>query len=328
MTQPFLFHENKKDYMLVYNHKIHALDLFNITDKKVEQITLEREGPNGITSPRSIAYFKGRFLVGTMSDKYYLVNRKGEVMSTHTLPSFSSIYAKEYNRMKSPGIIMNLFTFHAFNPESGEVAIVFYPTEMNESPVKRPYIIVVYSLETEKIEEIEIPYSKEFSSKTKWGILNDLNICFHQDLLILNNPASSNIYTYNRKTKEYMEHSVPSSYVDNKITLTERPSEEENAFPNKGFYYPVQYDSFRNIYWRVQAGPAERPTSFDRIFSISQISTDFNTHKEVKLPDEREETHSILLIGKDNLYLNYAFEMADEELWLFEIPLKSFDRNK
>ncbi|MDL2281959.1 DUF4221 domain-containing protein [Parabacteroides sp. OttesenSCG-928-G06] len=324
MAPPTMYSEGGKDYMIGYNHKIHALDIFNVTDKTVEQIPLEKEGPNGVNSLLNISYYKGAYLLGTTSRRYYLVNKEGKVMETYTFPALEDVYAKEYNGIKSPWMIMNLFTFFTFNPQKGEVAFAFYPKGMNEEPVKSPYLVEVYSFETGEIEEIEIPYPQKMKQRTNWGFLNDLNICLNGDLVIMNCPALSDVFVYNRKTKTLTEHAIPSRYIENILHPVDMGGGDGEALPLRGFYYPLRYDPHRNVYWRMQAGEADRPTSFDRTFSLIKISPDFSSYEEVLLPEDREDTHSGLLIGENGLWLNYATELAGEELWLFEIPLDVF----
>jgi len=325
MTIPVMYRENDTDFLAAFNPQIYSLDILNITDKIVyKQIRLQKEGPNGILNPTGLGYYKGKFVIST-SKGYHLVDKEGHITSTRVNPSVEDLYKKGYGNMKEPNILFNIFNSFPFDPETGSIALIFYPEETNHATVKQDFLIRIFSLETEDTEDIRIPYPAEFTGKVKWGIMNDLKVSFNKDKLIYNFAGSFKIYTFDRKTKAIEEYKVPSQYIDNLLIPKIMPGDGAEPSENfgsltAGYYYSVQYDPFRNVYWRIQMGPSSNVFSINRVMSISKISPDFKTSKEIPLPKE-QDIYVNLFIGKDGVWLDYQKGKMEEELWLLDVPV-------
>lgn len=252
---PVHFEKDGKEFMAAFNEKLNSCDVFNLTDKKIAyQIVLEKEGPDRVGVPKGMQYYKGNFLFEA-PDSYRLVDSLGHLLLSRPKEPLNNL-CQGYFSFKPHQILFMMYKFFAFDRESGTIAVTYYPPEINATPLTHPILIGLLELETGKVEKIEIPYPDIFSKQDKWGIMNDLNVCFNKDKLILNFAGSSNVYVYDRATEKLDTHSIPSDYVDNLIVP--KPTElgdANDASINAGYYFPLQYDSYRDVYWRLQSGP-------------------------------------------------------------------------
>lgn len=326
MTQPISFHENGKDYMAVYNNKLHALDLFNLTDKvAAQQIMLQKEGPDGVLYPYGIAYYKGQFIFDTAAG-LKRVDKEGRVTLTRPIPAFESLSADGYSTSNLANMMrVSFLSFFYMDAETGTVAVPFYPPGINESAVSLPYVVMLYDLESTKEERIEIPYPKEFSSQKQWGALNMMQVSFQKDLLFISFAGSTTIYTYNRKTKAYNQYPVNTALTPTLIKPEDGKEgtsmNDDNGYSLKaGYYNPLQYDPFRDVYWRLYVGATKTVVfDFNRPFCLTMLSSDFQLIKEIPFPDDLG-IYPPPIIGKERLWMSYINAKAEEELWLLEVP--------
>lgn len=321
-SQPVSFAKDGKEFMAGFNSQLNTCDVLNLTDKRIAyQIPLRKEGPDRVGIPAGIQYYKGNF-VFEASDSYRLVDSLGHVIAFCPKAPLSD-FCPGYRSFKpNQEVLFMRYKFFAFDRESGTVAVTFYPPEINAEPVTHPLIIGLMKIESGEMEKIEIPYPDCFSKRDRWGIMNDMNVCFHQGSLILNFGGSSDIYVYQRSTKNLNRYTIPSGYVDNLIVPKSTKTENENKTSiNAGYYFPLQYDPYRDVFWRLQEGPLrEEGGDYKRLYSLTCISTDFKEYKEILLPDGLN-LYPQLLIGKEKLWLPYGEGMAEDDLWLFEIDM-------
>ena len=321
---PVIYNEGGKDYMVAYNEKIHTIDLFNLTDKKTErQIQLSNDGPNRIGTPFGLGYYKGLIVIKDQGH-YSLLDTTGIIQKKCKYDELDT-KAAGFQSFKPHQRLWFMYNFMPLDINNGMTGFSYYPPEINDSPVTHPLLIGILSLETGQTETIEIPHPTYFKQQNKWGALNDLNFCLNGDLVVYNFAGSSWIYAYNRKTQETAEYEIKSMHIDN-LQFPEKDADENEVAIQAGYYFPLQYDPYRNVYWRLSIGPTRRRADYsNRIFTLTRISADFKEFKEIQLPDTKH-FFTNLLIGKNGLWLNYIEGMAENDLWLFEIPLNKFDK--
>lgn len=262
--------------------------------------------------------YRNQFLARSFTG-YRLIDQGGKITP---LNKMNDIRIDNYRRSKEPFINWDMFYYIPFDPKTGITAEPYYPIGTNESTITMPFILLLTSVEDADFpEQIELLYPDIFNKEKAWGFGNDLLSCINGDIVVYSFAASSNVYIYNRKTLEHNMYEIPSKYMDNLFSPhADNPNEKSTR---NGRYYDLRYDPHRNVYWRLQVGPAKGDYS-KRTMSITQISSDFKKFSELKLPEDMD-IFPWLLIGKHGIWMSYVNAQEEEEMHLLEIPLELFD---
>lgn len=257
-----------KDCFVGYNQHMHCIDIINLNDRKpLKQIPLEKQGPNGVPDVLGACHYNNTFILKT-SFGFCRIDNNGKILSKWMLGDFLEKNAKGYSIIV-PGsdiLVMSGYSFMFFDEKEGIVALPIYKDEKKGEEKFTKKILLLSCNDWEAVDLIDISYPEYIERREKFDILESINILPHGNLIIYNFPASSEVFVYDRTNRITRSYDIPSSYAK---------SIYEGDFAS-GFYRPLIYDNYRNIFWRVQ----ERPFSngrgaFGKPFSISQISPDF-----------------------------------------------------
>ena len=313
-----------KDYLIGYNEKIHAVDFIDLTDKKpARRVQLQKDGPEGVQALWGLDYYRGDVFIETMTG-YFLVDSAGQIKKKISKSEITDGFP-DYRIWKPNMILWMMYKFVFFDRENGIFAVPLYPADLNAQIPSSPLLIVRVSLADGKvIDRIEAPYPEALKKRAKWGALNDLNICMHGNELLFNYAASSDVYRCDLSSGEITRMEMPSQYTDNVFMPQEEASLDVNqASVNAGYYFPLQYDPYRNVYWRLHLGnTARRAAYMDRPYVVTEISSDLKKIREIEIPASGLNLYTNLLISRNGVLLPYYYGLDENSLNLFRIPVE------
>lgn len=312
-----------KDYLIGYNNKIHAVDFINLTDRVPgHRVQLQKDGPDAVLGVHGLEYYKGDLFLATGAG-YLLADSAGHVK--RKIPRTLIMESFPEYRMGKGGVVWMMYKFVSFDRENGTFAVPLYPAGLNENVPDKPLSILRLSIADEKIiDRIEVPYPDELKKEPNWGALNDLNLCVHGDEILFNYAASSDVYRYEIPTGTITRVEIPSQYTDNLFTLSkDELSYADRASVNAGYYFPLQYDPYRKVYWRFHIGhTVEQAAYLDRPYIVTEISPDLKKVKEIEIPAKGLDLYTNLLVTRGGLFLPYYDGLDEEHLTLFRISEK------
>lgn len=268
-----------KDCFIGYNQPLHCIDIINMTDRKpLKQVPLETQGPNGIPDVLGICHYKNTFILKT-SFGFCRIDDKGNILSKWMLGDFLEKNAKGYSIIV-PGsqvIVMSGYSFLFFDENEGIVALPIYKKEKTGGERITKKILLLSCTDWSTVDLINIPYPEYLQKRENYDMLESINVLPHGNWVIYNFPASSEVFVYDRTSKNTQSYDIPSSYA--------KPIYEGDI--TSGFYGPLVYDVCRNTFWRVQERPfSSGSAAFGKPFSISQISSDFELLGEYSILEE------------------------------------------
>lgn len=313
-----------KNYLIGYNEKIHAVDFIDLTGKKpARRVQLQKDGPDGVQALWGLDYYRGDLFLETMSG-YFLADSTGRIKKKLYKSEITDRYPG-YSLWKPNMVLWMMYKFLFFDRENGVFAVPLYPEELNAVVPSSPLAIVRVSVDrAEVIDRIEVPYPEELKKQAKWGVLNDLNICLHGNELLFNYAALSDVYRCDLSSGEIARVEIPSRFTDNLFVPHEEKSLDLNqASVNAGYFFPLQYDPYRKVYWRLHVGKTARRADYlNRPYLITKISSDLKKIDEVEIPAQGLDLYTNLLITRNGLLLPYYYGLDEKNLNLFSIPVE------
>jgi len=279
------FRHNEADYFMGYNTSLHAIDILDLTNEKpYKQILLDREGNNGVLTLKGVEFYKDGLILE--DDAYFLrMDFEGKISSRKAKAELFGQF-DGYSSMK-PGLSLffSMYSFFLFNPDTGEIAVTLYANDTTNKSVK----IVLISCENwEVTESVDITYPDYILKEGNMGVLSSINAFPCADNIFYNFPASSNIYSYNRKTGETNLFEITSSITDNFLRVAESNNSGEDLSIISGYYFPLRYDTYRKKFWRIQMGKKD-PTGTmytKRSYAISCIDLNMKEFEEYPIPQD------------------------------------------
>lgn len=288
-----------------YNKKLHSIDMISLSKKRpLKQIKLSKDGPNSIgLLVVGIAYFEGSILVDD-SSYYYKIDMDGNVLSKISKNELLGSLVKDYTFNKVMPIMWIGYRFLLIDPIKGEFAVTLYP--FNNSDNTLPLYVAVISIDSWKVTSlIKVPFPNFIKKEGDMYELNVLNAILVNNKMVYNYPASSKIFVYDRIVKDLkvIDFETKLSKSFNK-PIDKFGVDKSRASMFFGYYYPLYYDAYRDVFWRLNVGEInERGKYLNRSYTLSRITGNFLEYKEIELPSDLLDTEVIIM--KDRVLFGF-----------------------
>lgn len=312
-----IFQENGKDFLSAYNSPLHSIDILNLTDKQpYRQLVLEKEGNNGILPLRGLAYHKGNFIVE--DNAYYLkMDKDGKVVSRIEKDKLYSQLGN-FGKMKTgQEMYWMAYNFFHFNNKTGEIAVTLYSPVTDEKGLCPIKVAVISSDDWSIKESFDIHYPDFMEKAGNLKALNCVNLLPFKDKILYNYPASSKAYCYDRTNKSVKEYDFPSNVTQSFFTLTESGDDI-----SAGYFFPLQYDSYRDCFWRLHYGykTPEGTLWKKRPLVLTCISSDLKSAKEYSLPEDIQ-LYPNVLIAQRGILLPYLQGLTETDIYFYNLEV-------
>lgn len=291
---------NDKQCMIAYNNKLHALDIFDLDNQAPErQITLQNEGPDQVMEPTGMGVYQNTFIMASNS-VLCRVSMDGKVISKLNLEDLPLIKEQGYTTSTPElNIYFSTYNFLGFDPETGRVALSLYKTEKEGKQYPKK-IVVLSSEDWKQVGEIDIK-DPDFISSEPIAALGAVHGIPYKDKVIYNYPASCIVYVADLKTNVVQEYNIQSSVAKPLYQLSDDP---EGQGIITGYYFPLNYDPVREVFWRIQQQPVNGHGIAGKNFSLTCIQTDFAKNIEYDIPAD-QYIYSNLIYARSSILLPY-----------------------
>ncbi|MBW3466959.1 DUF4221 family protein [Arthrospiribacter ruber] len=285
--------------MLVgYNQRMHSLDFFDLEKlQAVEQIKLEKEGPNAIGAVQGFFLHSKDSVFLFERGKLHLGNLKGEVYSTFQLYDLFGFESKG-----EPNV--NHYFKLKYFPDSH--SILFYITFHNSSNLEKQESPLVSEFNIEKKEFKSLPIYHSDVYKKNNGRMGFITYLGFQDKMnekfIFNFQYDPNIYSLDKNSK------ISDSNLEDDFSPLIDESEIDLHGINNRHYLTSIPDPWRNVIYRAnwEAPKEGKEVSFiEKGLSLSVFDGNLNHLLDYRLPDYTYQINN-WFVWKDGLYLNVA----------------------
>lgn len=287
-------------FFIGFNPPYHKLDIFNLDKMTFEfDIQLESDGPNGVMDPWDfyVVNFDSIYFLGEDS-RLSLINRQGEISQDYNL-----------NQMGAKGRESNTLGFKAnpimaklhFDSDNNQIFFGAYSWKYSPTDLKyydEPFISFL-DLNTNEIELIDLEHPEIYKAENmNFGEAFDPNIVVLKDRIIYSFPIISDLFVYDRKTKETRHYPVSSEMSTRELFTLSK--EEYRDIKNRliarvenPYFYQVIVDEKNELYYRIYTSGIQYDSNdenfeslADKPVSIQILYTDFKLIKEIQL-DQR-----------------------------------------
>lgn len=275
-----------KECLIVYNGKLHSIDILNLADRRpLKQIALAKDGPDQILAPKGIGYYKDSFII-LNTGGLYRVGQDGKVVSKKLLNDFPQIKEEGYGiAVPDLTVYFSVYSFFGFDAANGRVALPLYFYEKDTTGEYPKKVLIVSCDDWNIRDEVEIHCPDVIRKEGDMQLLGCVNVLPYGDRLIYNFPASSKVYVYDLSVKKSKEYDFPSTFTDPFFHLPDiNGSEPGFGCLKTGYYFPLCYDAYHNVFWRIQQGPLDGHGVGGKPFSVMCMSPDFLNSAEYVIP--------------------------------------------
>ncbi|MDR1330755.1 MAG: DUF4221 domain-containing protein [Tannerella sp.] len=283
------FVENGSDHVFAYNSRTHVLDHFNLTERTVSHIALNREGPDAVPVDMSGIYVHSRDSIWVYgAQTILLLDGDGGVTARLELP------AEDHG---SPMIDTNFSIYSSklyYHPERNSV---FYLTASVEND-RSTYAVCEYSPASRSVTAWPLNATgRRAHLRTDYGWMQLPNVTYAKHAIIYNFPIESNVYEIDLASGRETVHGGKSRYTPNEVSRLKMPYSFEDGdrhMIENVHFYEVAYDAARDVYYRLHLGATEYDATAD-VYTLynrkSMYLTVFNRRFEVigemRLDDRR-----------------------------------------
>lgn len=278
---------------------LHRIDVFDLLTKKpVNHIQMEREGPNGIANLDVFTISSDSIII--QNEAYFLImNHRGEILKKLSKDKLNnSIDQKDYSLLPTTITLCN-FEDIIYDKNHQELIIPVSIPSSNSMDGK--YCIVVIDIKKEEANLLPVIFPENVTNKY-YGKLGVAQILVKGDSIIYNFANSSNIYVYDRMIQQVNEYDVKSEYTHNLSANIDKSADMKEVFDHylhSLFFHNVQYDHYRNLYYRIHTDNSEDKSAFNgKETYLTIINSKFEKVDEIQLP---ENTYPIYNITKKGL---------------------------
>ena len=270
-------------YLYRENFINNAIDVYNWTSrKKNKTIVYEQEGPNAVKR------FGGGAILPLSKDSIFIGNLQGNIYYT---VNDSVVF---YKRPENLDIVMYLPSDY---------------TQNNPEFKNRP-LLASYNLSNEEIKVLNIEYPEKFKEHC-WSEQH-MVVPFtknEKNQLIVSFASVPDIYVYDLNTdKVIRKESVKSNYIDQVDPYEECDFNDVERYftylKSVGKYQSIEYDKYRDLYYRIINLPQEGDPNGQRNqdivmpFSIMMLDKDFNILTEKKFPARKYDPNDYFITEK------------------------------
>ena len=284
-------------FYIGFNPPYHKLDIFNLDKMTFEfDIQLETDGPNGVMDPWDfyVVNFDSIYFLGKDS-RLSLINRQGEISQDYNLNQMGA-KGRESNTMgfKANPIMAKLH----FDSDNNQIFFGAYSWKYSPTDLKyydEPFLSFL-DLNTNEIELINLEYPEIYKAENKnFGEAFDPNIVVLKDRIIYSFPIISDLFVYDRKTKESKHYPVSSDMSTRDLFTLSK--EEYRDIKNRliarvenPYFYQVKVDEKNELYYRIYTSGIQYDSNdenfeslADKPVSIQILDADFKLIKEIQL---------------------------------------------
>lgn len=284
-------------FFIGFNPPYHKLDIFNLDKMTFEfDIQLESDGPNGVMDPWDfyVVNFDSIYFLGNDS-RLSLINRQGEIFQDYYLNQMGAL-GRQSNTMgfKANPIIAKIH----FDSDNNQIFFGAYSWKYSPTDLKyydEPFLSFL-DLNTNEIELIDLQYPEIYKAENKnFAEAFDPNIVVLKDRIIYSFPIISDLFVYDRKTKETRHYPVVSEM--NTRDLFTLSKEEYRDIKNRliarvenPYFYQVIVDEKNELYYRIYTSGIQYDSKDENFESLAEkpvfvqiLDADFKLIKEIKL---------------------------------------------
>lgn len=274
------------ELLVAYNDKLHTLDLIDITNNKVSNIKLLKEGSNSVLPFIKDLYIHNQDSIWLFNNNtFYLVDSSGNVTWKHMIPPndidghiiTNSNYSISNIKIFYNSIKKSLFFTTIENKD-------FYSNELVMSNLK----VRKYKLERNKLL---------YDNATQYGWKQLPNVTYTKNKIIYNYPIESKIYTLDIVTGAkniYESKSKYSTNVSDKLKGVESYESMERHKVENIHFFEVLFNEQLNCYFRIHLdmGEYDAKTYISTLYQKKDIylmvfDKDFNIVSENKLDENK-----------------------------------------
>ena len=292
------FYENEESRLMAYNEKRHSFDLFSLDEKSIlNQVKLEREGPNGIDKVDGLDYHNEDSIFLYSRGKLYISSLDGKISKVHSLYELFN-----FDGGGEPSI--NFYFKLRYQPVSKSIAFfIVYHNADQKSKGNLP-LVSLLNLETLKTNYLPI-YHSDFFKRNEGNVGFVTYLGFNDFLdgnMIYNFQYQSNIFCLStegnlNKGKE-VKHILPLINLDNI---------DSHAINNTHYLSPIP-DPWRKFIYRFnwEAPIKGKEISFlEKKTSLTVFDSKLKKLQNYSLPDYTYQINN-WFVTKKGLFLNVA----------------------
>jgi hypothetical protein len=192
------------------------------------------------------------------------------VVSKKLLNDFPQIKEEGYGiAVPDLTVYFSVYSFFGFDAANGRVALPLYFYEKDTTGEYPKKVLIVSCDDWNIRDEVEIHCPDVIRKEGDMQLLGCVNVLPYGDRLIYNFPASSKVYVYDLSAKKSKEYDFPSTFTDPFFHLPDiNGSEPGFGCLKTGYYFPLCYDAYHNVFWRIQQGPLDGHGVGGKPFSI------------------------------------------------------------
>lgn len=287
------------DYMVAYSEPLHSIDLIALNGTpSFQQISLEKEGPDGVNGVTGIFHYDNTFILRTATG-FCRVDNGGKVVSKWDLNDYLRKNKGYGTRFPEQMMVFNLFRTLGFDEQEGLVAQPIYQYEKvdNQYPTR---VLILSCKDWQVVEELDLTYPEKLKQEEWLGCLGEVQALPHGDKVVYNFPASSDIFVYDRTSKTTQVHSIATEYT----AAYYRCEDEQDQGLTGGYFMPVRYDFRHGFFWRVQQKKVEKGIA-NKSFSVTQMTSDFELVDEYDMPEKKSISSFTILFTDGKVLFPY-----------------------
>jgi len=289
-----------------FNKATYSIDIFDICENKViKKINISKEGPNGINNIISFNVFSNTIVLEN-EIYYYMIDHRGMIIKKIKKENLeiSKKYVG-YDYLSKYQISIANYEDLVYDSKNGKIFFPIYHIEQENLYNKN--FIATLDFNNENTDTIPIRYSALFKN-TYFGKLSKPQFIIKGDSLIYNFGNSSKIFIYNTSNNNLIEKDIKSNYtnsISQSIETTFSVKEILDHFFHSIHFLGVQYDSYRNQFYRLHRNKSDDPSAFNnRETFLTILDANFDILEEIKLPINIYPFYNITAEGLIFQFLN------------------------
>ncbi len=259
--QTAYYQEGKNLYWAGYNHMLHSIEVFDLTNRcTVQSFELEPEGPNAVQKNQISDFVVNDSLFvfrGYRNDVKVLSRKDGTLLKTIMTLSPEDNYQLNFRGTRDG-------SYGGFEMRWDEERIVT-PLFTKQKQTVEDKLTLSVDLNTEKSEILPLSYPEEMKEDMgQYGSLTFPNFTIAEDRWVYNFSYSSRVYIYEKGTGEVQVLDMKSNATPNQASSMESNSEKRNIVKS-GMYESttlrfgqVYYDETTDVYVRLHHAGREK----------------------------------------------------------------------
>lgn len=268
-----LYEDGNSLYWGGYNHLMHSVDIFNLTERRVvESIELAPEGPNAILKNQvnsflfndSLLFFRG------YEGEIKIMNRKDRNICGKVVP----FTPEENYRLTYRGVLPGQFRSGSDMRLCGNMIVTnVYP---KVEPTMEDVLATSIHFSTGNVEHLAISYPEEMEGDLfKYGSMTYPYLTMASDRVVYNFPYSSRVYVYNTDSglteTLYLDSSRTGNQSEQKPEISVRNVEGNFEYESMSLrfcetYYDEKTDAYVRVHYKEKDGILDKDVSYLMVY--------------------------------------------------------------